>query len=145
MWASEDGGESYRTLVAGVAGSEPQLAVLDQPRGLSLALYLRTNGSRPHSTRPSVSRSSDGGRTWSAAAASTVPAQGSLLTSVKAVGGSSGSSTPTLYVESGNTFFYFDWVTSGFPLPSCSRRDVSPVLGDGIHYIVLSGAPFGSL
>ena len=31
------------------------------------------------------------------------------------------------------------------PLLSCSHRDISPVLCDGIHYIVLIGACFGPL
>ena len=43
-----------------------------------------------------------------------------------------------------NSFFIVDPGSSGFPLPSCAHRDVSPVPGDGIHHVVLIGAPLGS-
>ena len=78
VWASDDAGVTYRTLVSGVSGGEPQLARLDLT-GQRLALYLRGNTSAP----PWVSNSFDGGRTWSAVAPSAVPAQGQLLTSIK--------------------------------------------------------------
>ena len=83
-------GATYTTIVAGIAGSEPQLVLLE-PSGESLAIYMRGNGSRPHSPHPSIASSADAGRTWSAARPSAVPAQGQLLTSIKAAAPSAGS------------------------------------------------------
>ena len=40
-------------------------------------------------------------------------------------------------------YFLFDPVSSAFPLLSCAHRDVSSVLGDDIHHIVLIGALLG--
>ena len=53
------------------------------------------------------------------------------------------------YVEFGNSSFILDRGTAGSPVPSCSHRDASRVLGDTCHFllfiifhVVLIGAPF---
>ena len=48
----------------------------------------------------------------------------------------------------GTSIFFLFFLTRFFRFPSpilCSHRDTSPVLGDGVHYIVLIGASFGPL
>ena len=45
-------------------------------------------------------------------------------------------------------YVHFIFLTRFFRFPSpilCSHRDISPVLGDGVHYILLIGASFGPL